>query len=34
MEKLEFGYKCKDIVTGEEGTLKTRAIFITGCDRV
>lgn len=34
MEKLEFGYKCKDIVTGFEGILKTRGIFITGCDRV
>lgn len=34
MEKLEFGYKCKDIVTGFEGILKSRAMFITGCDRV
>lgn len=34
MKKLEFGYKCKDIVTGIEGILKTRAVFITGCDRV
>lgn len=34
MNKLEFGYKCKDIVTGFEGILKTRGIFITGCDRV
>lgn len=34
MEKLEFGYRCKDIVTGFEGTLKTRGVFITGCDRV
>ena len=34
MEKLEFGYKCKDIVTGFEGILKTRGMFITGCDRV
>jgi hypothetical protein len=34
MKKLELGYKCKDIVTGVEGILKTRAIFITGCDRV
>lgn len=34
MEKLEFGYKCKDIVTGFEGILKTRGVFITGCDRV
>jgi hypothetical protein len=32
--KLEFGYKCKDIVTGFEGILKTRGMFITGCDRV
>lgn len=34
MKKLEFGYNCKDIVTGVEGVLKTRATFITGCDRV
>lgn len=34
MEKLEFGYKCKDIVTGFEGILKSRGMFITGCDRV
>lgn len=34
MKKLEFGYKCKDIVTGFEGILKTRGIFITGCDRI
>lgn len=34
MKKLEFGYNCKDIVTGIEGILKTRAVFITGCDRV
>jgi hypothetical protein len=34
MENLEFGYKCKDIITGYEGILKTRASFITGCDRV
>lgn len=34
MEKLEFGYMCKDIVGGFEGILKTRATFITGCDRV
>jgi hypothetical protein len=34
MTKLEFGYKCKDIITGMEGILKTRAIFITGCDRI
>jgi hypothetical protein len=34
MKKLEFGFKCKDIVTGFEGILKTRGIFITGCDRV
>ncbi len=34
MNKLEFGYECKDIVTGFEGILKTRGIFITGCDRV
>lgn len=31
---LEFGYNCKDIVTGFEGILKSRAKFITGCDRV
>jgi len=34
MKKLEFGYKCKDIVTGFEGILKSRGVFITGCDRV
>jgi hypothetical protein len=34
MKKLEFGYNCKDIVTGFEGILKGRAKFITGCDRV
>lgn len=34
MENLEFGYRCKDIITGFEGILKTRASFITGCDRV
>jgi hypothetical protein len=34
MNKLQFGYKCKDIVTGFEGILKTRGIFITGCDRI
>ena len=34
MKKLEFGYHCKDIVTGFEGILKTRGVFITGCDRV
>jgi len=34
MENLEFGYKCKDIITGFEGILKTRASFITACDRV
>lgn len=34
MKKLEFGYNCKDIVTGVEGILKSRAKFITGCDRV
>ncbi|OHD25261.1 MAG: hypothetical protein A2Y34_03905 [Spirochaetes bacterium GWC1_27_15] len=34
MKKLEFGYKCKDIVTGFEGILKSRGMFITGCDRV
>lgn len=34
MKKLEFGYKCKDIITGFEGTLKTRGVFITGCDRI
>jgi len=34
MDNLEFGYKCKDIITGFEGILKTRASFITGCDRV
>jgi hypothetical protein len=34
MSKLEFGYECKDIITGTEGILKTRAMFITGCDRI
>ncbi len=34
MKKLEFGYECQDIVTGFEGILKTRGVFITGCDRV
>ena len=34
MKNLEFGYNCKDIVTGFEGILKGRAKFITGCDRV
>lgn len=34
MNKLEFGYECKDIITGFEGILKSRGIFLTGCDRV
>ncbi len=34
MEKLEFGFKCKDIISGFEGILKSRAVYITGCDRV
>lgn len=34
MKKLEFGYECKDIITGMEGILKSRAIFITGCDKI
>jgi hypothetical protein len=34
MKKLEFGFKCKDIVTGFEGILKARGMFLTGCDRV
>lgn len=34
MEKLEFGFKCKDIITGTEGILNARVSFITGCDRV
>lgn len=34
VKDLEFGYECKDIITGIEGILKTRGIFITGCDRV
>lgn len=34
MNKLQFGYKCKDIITGFEGILKTRGMFITGCDRI
>lgn len=34
MENLEFGYRCKDIITGFEGIVGTRGIFITGCDRV
>lgn len=34
MKNLEFGYKCRDIITGFEGILKTRIVHITGCDRV
>ena len=34
MEKLEFGYRCQDIITGFEGVVTTRGTFITGCDRV
>ena len=34
MDKLEFGYKCKDIITGMTGILNARARFITGCDRI
>lgn len=33
-ETLEFGVKCRDIVTGFEGVVETRGVFITGCDRV
>jgi hypothetical protein len=34
MEKIEFGFKCRDIITGFEGVIVERATFITGCDRV
>lgn len=32
--KLEFGHKCKDIVSGKEGILVGRVGCITGCDLV
>ena len=32
--KIEFGYRCRDIITGYTGVVETRATFITGCDRV
>ncbi|WP_297419756.1 hypothetical protein [Clostridium sp.] len=34
MQKLEFGYNCKDIVTGITGILRSRMTYITGCDRI
>jgi len=34
MKKLEFGYKCKDIITGFEGIITGKMIHITGCDRL
>lgn len=34
MNKIEFGYKYKDIITGFEGIVTDRAMYITGCDRV
>ena len=35
MEKkvLEFGTECKDMITGVEGILTGRYVFLTGCDR-
>lgn len=34
MDKFEFGYECRDVLTGNEGILKSRLICITGCYRV